>query len=159
MIRVEFPKFKYLIMKKTIAFSSIFFIAFLFIAACTKPAKKTTSPVSFTGTSSSIGTFSATGSSVSAGGATGAKIEIDASSPSGTRMVLYMNPYTATTGIHLISGASVGGVYYSVTSDTVISSVHGNITLTSVTPDVIGTFNYTGSDSSIFSGSFEVPAP
>ncbi len=147
-------------MKKLIGYSAIALIISLAFVSCSKKtAPKVTSPLYFTGTSATIGTCSATGSSVSAAGASGAKIEINAISPSGTRMILYMSPYTGSIGVHLIAPITVGCVYYSVTSDTVISAVHGNITLTATTPDIIGTFNYTGSDSSIFSGSFDVPAP
>jgi len=147
-------------MKKIIGFTfGVAACALLFTACSKSPKAKTTTTHFVSATSSTIGTFYSSGSMVSAGGAAGAKIEIDATSLGGATLTLYMNPYSATTGFFPISGLSVGGVYHSGTYDTVISSVHGNITLTSVTPDVIGTFSYTGSDSSVFSGSFNVPAP
>lgn len=131
------------------------------IASCTKkPVAKTTSPNYLSASSSTIGSFYCSGASVSAGGASGAKLEIDASAASGRRMVLFLNPYTATTGYIAITGGTyVGGQYSSAANDTVVMSAHGNITLTSVSPNVIGTFNYTGTDSMVYSGSFNVPAP
>lgn len=134
--------------------------AIALLTSCTKePVAKTTAGHYLTATSSTIGTFSVTGTSVSAGGAAGAKISITAESASGSYLTLYINPYAGTVGVLPITGTpAVGGVYHP-TPGTAITSLSGNITLTAVTPDIIGTFNYTASDGSTFAGSFDVAAP
>jgi hypothetical protein len=140
--------------------STLSIAAVLILTGCTKePAAKTTAGHYLTATSSTIGTFSVTGTSVSAGGAAGAKISITAESASGSYLTLYINPYAGTVGVLPITGTpAVGGVYHP-TPGTAITSVSGNITLTTVSPDIIGTFNYTASDGSTFAGSFDVAAP
>lgn len=129
-------------------------------AGCKKDtAAKTTSSHYISASSGSIGSFYASGAEVGAAGAAGAKIEMYGTEASGRRVNIYINPYAGTVGVVPVTYAHNGGVYSSPLSDTVISSVTGNITLTSVTPDLIGTFSYAASDGSTFTGAFNVAAP
>jgi hypothetical protein len=131
----------------------------LLATSCKKePAAKTTAGHFLTATSSSIGTFSATGTEVGAGGAAGAKITINAETSAGAKFVIYINPYAGVPGVLALPGGEHLCAYLPA-SGGAISSVSGNITLTATTPDIIGTFNYTGTDGSTFSGSFNVGAP
>jgi hypothetical protein len=146
-------------MKSLARISTWMLIAAVAIAACTKPKAKTTSAHYLSMSSPSVGAFYSGGTSVQASGATGAKIVIEGESVGGSRVLIYINPYNAVVGPYAVSGTMIGGAYHSAAEDTIISAVHGTITLTAVSPDIIGTYSYTGSDSSVFTGSFNVPAP
>lgn len=146
--------------KKTV--SSIFAIlAICVLGSCTKePSAKATSTHYVSASSSSIGSFYVSDPNISVVGAAGLKITITATASSGATIDLYVNPYAATPGI-IVVDTNTGGVYTSASSTTAVGSVpgSGSITLTSVTPDIIGSFSYIGSDGNTFTGSFNVPAP
>jgi hypothetical protein len=136
-------------------------ILIVFMGCKKEPAAKTTSGHYLSASSGTIGSFSATGTNVIAAGATGAKIEIVADATSGQSITLFLNPYGGATGVYpIVSGSLAAGGTYNPSSGTGFSSsTSGNITLTAVMPDLIGTFNYTASDGSTFTGSFNVAAP
>jgi hypothetical protein len=145
-------------MKKLLVFSFAI-ITIASFAACTRGAR-TTSAHYISATAGSISSFYSSGSAVTTDGAAGAKIVIEGTAPSGAKMLVILNPYAATTGTLALSNTgNTNCEYISPASDTINMSVHGTVTLTSVTPDIIGTFTYTGSDSSVFTGSFNVPMP
>ena len=140
----------------------ITFMVISIVASCAKHSSdRTTTPTYLTATSGTIGSFSSAGALLSAGGAMGAKLEIDASSSTGATLSLWLNPYSGATGTWPLSsiGSSVAGVIYYPVSGSIITSVHGNLILTAVAPNIVGTFTYTGSDSAVVTGSFNVVAP
>lgn len=137
--------------------------ALLSFTGCKKDtASKTTAGHYLSASSGSIGSFHSS-SYIDAEGASGAKIAIDAEATTGARLSLYINPYVGTVGVIPLGpwgpGSETGGIYHSTTSSAPISSTSGNITITAVTPDIIGTFNYVATDGSTFTGSFNVAAP
>jgi hypothetical protein len=134
--------------------------ALLSFTGCKKDtASKTTAGHYLSASSASIGSFHSS-SSVIAAGASGAKITITAEATTGARLTLYINPYAGTVGvIPLGPGSETGGLYRTSSGSAPISSTSGNITITAVTPDIIGTFNYVATDGSTFTGSFNVAAP
>lgn len=107
--------------------------------------------------SPTMGTFSVTGSAVSAAGAAGAKISITGEAASGNTVNIHINPYAGTTGTFSIAGET--GCIYHTSPSSAVRSVSGTITLSATTPDIIGTFNYTATDGSTVTGSFNVAAP
>ena len=146
-------------MKNLLKFSFIALLSISIFTSCTKQsAERTTSVQYLSATSGTIGSFYSSGTLLTANGATGAKIEIQATSSSGATMYLWLNPYSGTIGVFPLGTTGVVGLEYTTIS-TAIMSVHGTLTLTSVTPDIIGTFTYTGSDSAVVTGSFDVIAP
>lgn len=147
---------KKLLMKKLLLLA----LPALFIfASC----KRTGSPGHFISASSSTtGAFSSTGSSIFTTGATGAKIIIEGTSSSGAKMQIIINPYAGTTGtIALVMDTVTETVcqYTPASGSPIVVSAHGTVTLTSVTPDIIGSFAFTGRDSSINTGTFNAPTP
>lgn len=129
--------------------------------SCHTSGARTTSAHFITATSTSIGAFNASGINVTTDGAVGAKISIQGEvTGSQRRLIISINPYAGITGPITLGGTSNSAImFYSALADTLIMSAHGTITLTSVTPDVAGTFSYTGSDSSVVTGSFNAPTP
>lgn len=140
-------------------FSAICLLGIMVFASCTRTG---TSGHHITASSTgSAGSFSSTGSSVNTAGAVGAKITVEGVSASGARLLINLNPYAGITGTFPVDDTIINSccVYYPVTSSSGIMSAHGFVTLTSVTPDIIGTFNFTARDSAVFTGSFNVPTP
>ncbi len=133
------------------------FAIFSGLTGCKKDtAAKTTSAHYFSATSSTVGTFSVAGSETGAAGATGAKVDIWGEDASGRNITLHLNPYTGATGVITMSGET-GALYQN--GSTRITSTTGTITLTSISPDLAGSFSYTGTDGIIYSGTFNVAAP
>jgi len=126
--------------------------------ASTIPLPRTTSGHYLNASSGTIGSFSSSGTAVTTNGAAGAKIVIEGNSTTGSNFLVIMNPYPGTTGTFIVSDTSSTNCQYASIT-TIINGVHGTVTLTSVTPDIIGTFTFTGRDSSIFTGSFNAPMP
>ena len=144
-------------MQNLMKISLISLLSICAFASCTKHnSEKSTSAQFFSASSSTIGSFSSSGSSLYAAGAGGAKFWIRAMSTMGAEMDLWLDPFPGTTGVYSIDGISCGAQYSNAGSDTVISSAHGSMTITAVTPDLIGSFVYTGRDSVIYTGSFNV---
>ena len=130
-----------------------------FFASCKKATEKTTTANTVTTTASSIGTFTSTGSSVVASGASGAKISISATSSTGASFLVWLDPYSGTTGTYSLNDDSHGAEWISANNDTTIVSAHGTLILTAVTPNVVGSFVFTGRDSVVYTGAFSVVAP
>ena len=148
-------------MKNLLKFSFVALLIISAFASCTKhTAEKTTSPYYLSATSTTIGSFYSSGTLLSAGGSSGTKLAISGTSSTGATMYLWLNPYPGITGTFALSDSNSGAEYITPTYSAVIISVHGTVTLTSVTPNIIGTFAYTGIDSVVVTGSFNVvPVP
>lgn len=136
----------------------LFLPAVLAVTSCSRTGS---SGHFITGSSTSTGSFSATGSSINTDGAAGAKIVIDGRSSSGSRMLIILNPYSGVTGTFPVDDTIINSrcEYIPASGSPVNISAHGTVTLTSVTPNIVGTYSFTGRDSGSYSGSFNVPMP
>ena len=143
-------------MKNLLKLSFAAFTITLAFTSCTKHHSENSTTQYFTMTSGAIDSFSAIGTMISVGGAVGAKIEITATSTSGATVYLWITPYHGATGTYSLS--TPNGIEYTTTG-TIISSTHGTLDLTSVSPHIIGTYTCTGTDSAIFTGTVDVIAP
>jgi hypothetical protein len=134
-------------------------LGIMIIASCT-PGTGTAGHHITSSSTGSAGSFSSTGSSVTTSGAAGAKISILGMASSGAKMYIILNPYAGVTGTFPLSDTSNTLCQYNPAGGAAANpSVHGTVTLTSVTPNIVGTFSFTGRDSSIFTGSFNAPMP
>ena len=125
---------------------------------CTKTASKTTSGHYVTVTTSGGGSFTTTDTTAKAW-RDATYLGIEGKSTSGALISLgIISAATAGTWHFPYPAESATGYYISATSS-FVTAAHGSITLTSVSPDLVGTFHFTGIDSAVYSGSFNVLAP
>ncbi len=153
---------KYRIMKNLPRFSVLFLAIAVLSGACTKKsAPRTTSTYFVSATISGGSPYYSSGSNVTTTGTSGGNVKISSYVPVGTsdrQLEFYFIAYPGTVGTYPLNGVSQGAIYAGVSPEIGRSAVHGTLTLTSVTPDIIGTYNFTCTDSTLVSGSFDVPA-
>ena len=94
---------------------------------------------------------------INTSGTVGDNVKIDGDS-SGQELEFWFQNYPAATGTYSLNAVGVGGTYHAPAGIGALSA-HGTLTLTAVMPDIIGTFSFTGTDSTVVSGSMDVPAP
>ena len=137
----------------------------LVFASCTRQSSLSPSPLHPTSlnyvamASGPADSFYTSGSSVSSAGASGAKIVIHAASGASASFLLALNPYAGISGLYALNGESTIEYRHTSTTDSFTRSAHGNVTISAVSPNIIGTFIFTGLDSIVYTGSFDVVAP
>ena len=150
-------------MKNLLNYSFLALIAISSFSACTKKSgARTTSAHYLTVTISSGGGFTATDSSLKAW-KDAAYLGISGITATGAMIELGIMPNRGTTGTWYLRYPTLpidtAMAYYTPTPGTAIEAVHGNITFTAASPNLIGTFNFTGTDSIVYTGSFNVATP
>jgi hypothetical protein len=148
-------------MKNIIRLSLIALTGSLLLAGCTKkPVARTTSTHFISATISGGGTFYTSDPNIHTGGSVGGNLKIDGIVTGVNKeLEIWFLAYPGAVGSYNLDGVNQGGIYVATIPDAAASSVHGTVIFTAVTPDCIGTFNFTRMDSSVVSGSFNVPAP
>jgi len=145
-------------MKKGAAFVIISLVSIMLTTSCT--TKSTVTPTGMTATGGD-NTFSISGGLITANKSTGT-LYINASDTINHRSItLTIYNYTAQTGNVTINGVNAQATYDSTSSPSNIENAYyGNINLTAVSPQLIGTFNFTCTDSTkVKNGTFSVAAP
>jgi len=133
------------------------------LASCSHHSSESPTSATFlTASSTAISSFSVTGTSLAAAGALGSKVQITGTSSGGDILIFNLKPCSAT-GTYAFNADSISASYSylptGASEDSIISSVHGTLDLTSVTPVIAGTYTFTGTDSAVFTGSFSVTTP
>ncbi|MCW3123319.1 MAG: hypothetical protein JWQ38_2811 [Flavipsychrobacter sp.] len=127
-------------------------------SACKKSEKKTTSSPHYISFTMPDGTFYKD-TLMQCEGAVGTEVQIGASTKAGTFMLWFKN-YTGTIGTYPLDNINQRSYVTGIgISDPLCVSVHGSLTITAVSPDIIGSFVYTRADSGIVSGAFNAPTP
>lgn len=145
------------------------YILLLFISAITKAsckkdtASKATSPHFVLATvSGSGGSFSASDGMVTTNKNSGSPfpyVEVNGTSTSGARISVWIYSYVSSIGTFSMDGSNYGGTYNPTTTAAVIPSAHGSLIVTAVTPNLTGSFNFTCTDSTVISGTFNSTTP
>ena len=148
-------------MRRTCKLCCLASLSILTFSSCTRHSSaRTTAAHYISATISGGGTFYATDPHINTGGSVGDNVKIEGIMPSSNQQLeFWFQIYPGTTGTYSLNTVSVGGSYYAPPSTVSSLSVHGTLTLTAVTPDIIGTFSFTRDDSSVVSGSMDIPAP
>lgn len=142
----------------------VFFIAAITIGSCKKDtASKTTSSHFVLATvSGGGGSFSASDGMVKTNKNSGSPlpyVEVNGTSPSGTSITVWIYSYAGTIGTFSMDGSNYGGTYKPTTTAAAMPSAHGSLTVTAVTPNLTGSFNFTCTDSTVITGTFNSTTP
>jgi hypothetical protein len=148
-------------MKSIFTFSRFVALSILAFSSCTRHSgTRTTSAHYISASISGGGSFYTTDPNINTGGSVGGNVKIDGvMSTSGPQLEFSFLAYPGTTGTYSLGLVSVEGSYHAAADIVSPESVHGTLTLTAVTPNIVGTFSFTRADSSVVSGSMNVPAP
>lgn len=74
----------------------------------------------------------------------------------GNTLKLNINSFTGVPGTYQLDGSDGTASYLPETPSIEVASVHGTYTISSVTPDITGTFNFTCTDSTVVIGAFSI---
>lgn len=146
---------------KFTAFACTFLMAY---SACTRPSSgaRTTTGHYINATITGGRSFAVTDPNIYVSGTVGGNTKIEGvntfAAPSATLDFGFL-AFPGAAGTYSLAGTAIWGNYNDTTDVAPHTCVHGTLTLTAVTPDIIGTFTFTRSDSSVVSGSMNVPAP
>ncbi len=148
-------------MTKYLKFTAFACTVLLAYSACTRPSSsaRTTSGHYINATITGGRSFSVTDPDIHVSGTVGGNVKIDGFDYRYSELEFGFVTYPATTGTYPLNGTSYLGSYNDTAETVPLLCVHGTLTLTAVSPDVIGTFTFTRSDSSVVTGSLNVPAP
>jgi len=142
---------------------SIFCVVTALIGCKKETASKTTTSHFVLATvSSSGGAFSSSGDMVKTTKNAGSPfpyVEVNGTSPSGARISVWIYSYTGAVGTYTMDGTNYGGTYRPTATTSPIQSVYGSLTVSTVTPNLTGSFNFTCSDSTVISGTFDSDMP
>ena len=143
--------------------ASVIFVFFASLSACKKKeSEKQTSSPFLSATLSVGGAFSSTGSAVQTNKNNAYPhpyVEVKGTGASGEFLFVWIYSYTGALGTFAMGSTSYGGVYKAPSASTGSPSVYGTLTITSVTPDLTGSFSFTCADSTHVSGTFSSSAP
>ncbi len=142
-------------MKKVLKSALPVLLTIATLSACTRGARTTSGH--FINAAASTGTSVSTSDpNIHSSGTVGGNVKL-AGVTTSSEVEIWFLSYPGTTGTFTLDNVN-RGIIYGYTSDTAVC-VSGTLTITSVTPDVVGTFSYTRNDMSTVTGSFNVPAP
>ena len=159
---------KCLLMKNILVTLSFILIIFAVLNGCKKDPKKTSSVPFITATGSDATSVNCTDTLARAaknGSYPYPYLDVEGwtgSSSTSARTGFWIYPYTATPGTYALDGVHAGAFYNQVSysaSDTTRNSAHGTLIISTVSPNITGTFSFTCKDSTVVSGSFNVVAP
>jgi len=147
-------------MKKLVTSATVALIMLISVTACKKStAERTTSAYYISSTISGGGSFMVTDTAAHAYMNGREYLEIEGKSTAGAGINLTTLVYAGIGTLYIDSTASLTMASYVPAGGTGVAAVHGSITFTANTPDIIGTYHFTGTDSSVYTGSFDVPHP
>ncbi|MCF8450269.1 MAG: hypothetical protein K9G49_10410 [Taibaiella sp.] len=86
-------------------------------------------------------------------------VEVNGTSASGARISVWIYSYVGSVGTYTMDGTNYGGTYKPSTASIPVLSAHGSLTVSAVTPNLTGSFNFTCSDSTVVTGTFNSTMP
>ena len=137
---------------------SMMALACLIISGCTKTAHRTTTTHHFISATSSSGSGLYMNDSTSDFRSDTSFLSFGGQCANGNAVVNFFH-FTHTLGTFPIDSIHqfVSLYFRDFSGNTRVA--HGTITLTAFVPDMLGTFTYTSTDSTVFTGSFNQPTP
>ncbi len=134
------------------------------LTGCKKePASKTTTSHFMSASiSGSGGVFSSSGAMVTTNknaASPNPYVEVNGTSTSGARITVWIYSYIGAIGTFSMDGTSYGGTYRPSGTAMPVPSAHGSLTISAVTPNVTGSFNFTCWDSTVIAGTFNSTTP
>lgn len=148
---------------------SVFYVLSIFIATITlggckkEPASKTTTSHFISASVSGSGSaFSSLGAMVKTNkneASPNPYVEVNGTSSSGSRITVWIYSYVGAVGTFTMDGTNYGGTYRPSATALPIPSAHGSLTVSAVSPNLTGSFNFTCWDSTVITGTFNSTTP